>query len=76
MAKGHKKNTKVKFKNSNKSISEAKAEGFNISTDWQESPLMTKAQAVRYYNDLKDMGYDVEFVITHLFEAMKKKIEK
>jgi len=44
MAKGHKKNTKVKFKNSNKSISEAKAEGF-----------------------------DVEFVITHLFEAMKKK---
>lgn len=60
LGRANRKIAQVRYKNSAKDIAEAKSEGFDISTDWKYSPIMTQKQATRYANELRRLEYDVE----------------
>ena len=60
---GHKGNRKialVRWKRTKEDIALALSEGFELSTEWEYSPLLTQKAAVRYYNELK-RGFDAEW---------------
>lgn len=60
---GNRKIAQVRYKNSDKEIAEAKSEGYDISTDWKYSPIMTVKQATQYQRELRRIEYDVEWTI-------------
>jgi len=60
LARGNRKIAQVRYKNSARDIAEAKSEGFDISTDWKYSPIMTQKQASLYAGRLRRIEYDVE----------------
>ena len=57
---GNRKIARVKWKRTKEDIELALSEGFELSTDWEYSPLLTVKAAVRYYNELKG-GFDAEW---------------
>jgi hypothetical protein len=60
---GNRKIAQVRYKNSDREIAEAKSEGFDISTDWKYSPIMTVKQASLYAIRLRRIEYDVEWTM-------------
>ena len=60
---GNRKIAQVRYKNSDREIAEAKSEGFDISTDWKYSPIMTVKQASLYAMRLRRIEYDVEWTM-------------
>lgn len=60
---GNRKIAQVRYKNSEKDIAEAKSEGFDISTDWKYSPIMTVKQSSIYAVRLRRIEYDVEWTM-------------
>jgi len=61
---GNRKIAQVRYKNKESYVDQALGEGFEISTDWIYSPIMTVKQARLFVVDLRRCeGYDVDWTL-------------